>query len=126
VLTGAFGLANQGFTGSVYDYQATVSSALQQEDRDLMRYRCAMLGWDNTARVGNRATIHVGFSIEAYCQWLTELCARARTESWRHPDERFVFINAWNEWAEGTHLEPDQRFAFAYLDATRRAVIGGR
>lgn len=62
--------------------------------------------------------------IEAYRRWLTEFCARARPETWRHPDERFVFINAWNEWAEGTHLEPDQPYGFACLDAARQAVLG--
>jgi lipopolysaccharide biosynthesis protein len=123
-LSAIYPLENRNFNGRLHDYDSAVSEALKQEDEGLQRFRCATLGWDNSARSPDRAMIYVGFSIDTYKRWLTELCARARTESWRHPDERFVFINAWNEWAEGTHLEPDQRYGFAYLEATRQAVLG--
>jgi lipopolysaccharide biosynthesis protein len=119
-----YGLANGSFAGTVQSYDHMVNLSLERRDEGLPRYRCVTLGWDNTARVPTRATIFDGFTIDSYRRWLSELCERARTEAWRKPDERFVFINAWNEWAEGTHLEPDQRFGFAYLDATRRALLG--
>ena len=37
-------------------------------------------------------------------------------------DEQIVFINAWNEWGEGCHLEPDVRHGRAFLEATRAAL----
>lgn len=123
-LSASYDLRGRSFHGKIYDYNHAARLALDQADDGLTRYRSVMLGWDNSARSPERGTIHVDFRIETYRDWLAQLCARARTDAWRGPDERMVFINAWNEWAEGTHLEPDQRHGFAYLDATRRALLG--
>ena len=83
-------------------------------------YRGCMLGWDCTAR-RKQFCAWTNFSIEDYSKWLRYNIqfTRFRCEE----DRRFVFINAWNEWAEGTCLEPDKRFGYVYLNTTARALF---
>jgi glycosyltransferase involved in cell wall biosynthesis len=59
---------------------------------------------------------------QAYQEWLSNAVAET-CERIANPNERLIFVNAWNEWAEGAHLEPDQRFGYAYLQATRDALL---
>jgi len=76
--------------------------------------------WDNSPRAGERAVVLHESTPEAYEQWLLEAVSRA---SRRPASERVVFVNAWNEWAEGCHLEPDLRHGRAYLESTARALL---
>jgi hypothetical protein len=107
------------FGGQVVDYQAVARRRQALPAPGFRLYRTAMVGWDNTPRLGQRATIFHGASPGAYAEWLRELVIAARLG---HPEHRLVFVNAWNEWAEGAHLEPDERFGTSYLEATQRAL----
>jgi lipopolysaccharide biosynthesis protein len=82
-----------------------------------------MPAWDNTARRRAQGTIFAGSSPELFAHWaeaiVAETCNRFAG------DERIVFVNAWNEWGEGCHLEPDQRFGRQYLEALRDGLIAG-
>jgi lipopolysaccharide biosynthesis protein len=78
-----------------------------------------MAAFDNTARRATGAAIYNGCTPALFQQWLENAIQRAR----KNPAaERLVIINAWNEWAEGTYLEPDRRHGYAYLAACARAL----
>jgi hypothetical protein len=108
-----------GFAGEVVDFRSVAARRVALPPPPFRLYRTAMAGWDNTSRLGDRAAIFHGASPAIYESWLGALVAAARLEPAAH---RLVFVNAWNEWAEGAHLEPDQRFGTGYLEATRRAL----
>ena len=80
----------------------------------------AMPSWDNSARRPNDGNIYHGSTPALFTRWLEKCFERARENP---RGERFVFVNAWNEWAEGAYLEPDQRYGYAYLAAC--AVVVG-
>ena len=102
----------------VYDYDVVRAAVRELEPVHYRRYETVFPGWDNSPRVGERAVVMHNATPSGYQEWLSEAIGRARTEPLDH---RIVFLNAWNEWAEGCHLEPDLRHGHAYLEATRRA-----
>lgn len=88
--------------------------------KDKDTFNMAFLEWDNTARYKEKATIYHGCTPEIFEKYFSSLMAQ---EIEKHSsDKQFVFINAWNEWAEGTYLEPDMRNGYAYLEAVQRSV----
>jgi hypothetical protein len=104
-----------------YDYEMVWRHILQEGPGEygLPAISGAFVDWDNTSRYGKRARIFRGASperFEFYFQKLVEKVAK------RPEPERFIFINAWNEWAEGAYLEPDERYGYRYLEALKRCL----
>jgi len=113
---------NTDFEGYLEDYGAIVANQLAISRPDYPLYRGVMPAWDNTPRRKNKAHILVHSSTEQYERWLYELVKQSLQHSTQEP---VLFINAWNEWAEGAYLEPDQQLGHARLIATRNALQRG-
>lgn len=103
------------FRGRFMSYDKLAGKFASRLDPGFTRYRGVAPGWDNTARRQQAATVYVGASPSAYARWLQT--ARMAEQKARGEDG-LVFINAWNEWAEGAYLEPDKHFGDSYLRAT--------
>lgn len=116
------GYVNPNFKGDLFDITPFI------EKRSYLRtyktkkvFRSALVGFDNTSR---RATtgcqIIMNDTPEAYKNWLMGLLSESQI--FHEKEENMIFLNNWNEWAEGSHLEPDMRYGYAYLQATREAL----
>jgi hypothetical protein len=114
--------AKNGFKGAVFDYRDVVAADIKRPAANYILYRGIFPSWDNTSRLGPSAHIFHHASPDYYEIWLRSLIDNANQNL--PSGQRLVFINAWNEWAEGTHLEPDRKHGRRYLDATRRAISG--
>jgi hypothetical protein len=100
----------------IFDYEDVVRRYLDQEQPSWRRHECVLPNWDNSPRRGEgRSALLHGSTPELYEEWLSSVYQRT-------PSDGLVLINAWNEWAEGAHLEPDLRHGDAYLKATARAL----
>ncbi|ONX32645.1 glycoside hydrolase family 99-like domain-containing protein [Burkholderia cenocepacia] len=106
--------------GAGQDYEDIVKQKKYFKYNHKKLYRAAMPMWDNTARRDNKGMIFHGASPELYKDWLVDIMKESRER--QDLEDSFIFINAWNEWGEGTYLEPDKKYGYAYLDATRCAI----
>lgn len=116
----ALELVNPDYAGNIVDYREMVENALHWPPEDYALFRGVSPSWDNEARKPGRGYTFAHASPPEYARWLEAAVGYAE----RRPvaGERVVFVNAWNEWAEGAMLEPDSRHGYAHLDATRRVL----
>ncbi len=108
------------FEGEIIDYDKMAAFSMQKKKPTYTLFRGIMPDWDNTARTKN-AKIYYGASPTIYQKWFTKLAQHTKDNL--PADRQFIFINAWNEWAEAAYLEPDKKYGYAYLNATAKALL---
>jgi ADP-heptose:LPS heptosyltransferase len=108
------------FAGRIFDYEKIVRYYSEREDVPYKRFKGIMLAWDNTPRHGKRAVVFHNVTPEKYGEWVQN--AMLYTMRKFRGEERLVFINAWNEWAEGSYLDPDLRYGSSFLEATKKSA----
>lgn len=110
-----------------YDYRKTVEDFVKKKiyyDHTPVApfYYSATMGWDNSARKKKEYWVLGNYSPEKFYEWLRIIIEETKR---RQPeDKRFIFINAWNEWAEGTYLEPDKKYGYTNINTVSKAIYG--
>ena len=107
------------FHDKVIAYQDYVDRAVRRPDPPYPCFPCVVPSWDNAARRARDATILRDSTPNAFNAWVEHAMRRATDTGLPGPT---IFVNAWNEWAEGNHLEPCQRWGRGYLEAHDRGV----
>jgi lipopolysaccharide biosynthesis protein len=114
-------LASKLKLDTYYCYRSVIDHMLSRDEIKLGRIPCVFPGWDNSPRRSKNATIFLENSTHEYSRWLSSVI-RQKMESAVFSND-LVFINAWNEWGEGAHLEPDLQNGTSYLEATKRVLM---
>ena len=81
-------------------------------------YPGAFIGWDNSPRIKEKGVFISRPTKDQFKDYIREKI-RIGKEVYK---TNFLFINAWNEWAEGTYLEPDTEMGYAYLEAIQEVL----
>ncbi len=100
----------------VTNYEEVWKQILNTPSNGRKTYFGGFSGYDDTPRRGVEGIVVCGARPERFRYYLTELMAKNAAN-----DSEIVFINAWNEWGEGMHLEPDERYGTAFLESIQIA-----
>ena len=119
-ITSSMTIFNTAYSGRVYRYASAVERMLRIPPSTYKLFKTVFPSWDNEPRKPGRGFSFAFSSPSLYKHWLIGAIRFALEDP--HPDKRLVFINAWNEWGEGAHLEPDRKYGYAYLQATTDAL----
>ena len=105
------------------NYEDLVRLSLAAPPSEYPRIPGVCPSWDNSPRRKHEAYILRNSTPELYEEWLRGVVRRMRpSDGSEITADSLVFLNAWNEWGEGNHLEPCQKWGRRYLEATRRAL----
>lgn len=115
---------HSSFKGKIYHWDDLVDHSFSYSGTPYRRYRSVCPSWDNTPRKKEAAIVIAGSSPGRFTRWIANAVRDTRRHSQSEQD-RFVFVNAWNEWAEGAHLEPDERYGYAWLESVRVGLACG-
>lgn len=109
-------------SGTLWDYGSLVEDAKNYTVHSHHPvYRGTMLSWDNAARKQVDYHCWEGYTPELFYRWNRTVISYTRKHFAQ--EQRFVFVNAWNEWGEGTYLEPDQKYGYAAINALSKAIF---
>ncbi len=113
-------VVNKKFVGEIFDVHDYIARRQYLYQCNTNLFKGIFPNWDNTPRkCYNHAFIWQN-NPQDYKVWLKDILNWTKDN--KSKEEQYIFINAWNEWAEGAHLEPDKKYGYAYLQATKEAL----
>ena len=112
------GLKRKQAQDRIFDYQKFTKLQMSNKFNPIVSPSLIPM-WDNSSRRKTDAFIFTNSSPEAYGNWLQYIVTNY---PWKQNKEKFLFINAWNEWAEGNHIEPCQKWGKRYLEITKKVL----
>lgn len=113
-------IINSQFKGVICNVPQFIDQKKYLYDTNTEVFKGCFPNWDNTARKCYNGALICQSTPYYYKKWLKDIIKW--TKEHKTKTQQMVFINAWNEWAEGAHLEPDQKYGYAFLQATKEAL----
>ena len=103
---------------AIYDYDEIWGRIVKRQPTKNNVIPGAFTAWDNTPRRGNSSNVFYEATPDKFERYYSNQVKHAKEVY----NSEYLFINAWNEWAEGAHLEPDAHNGFGYLEAFKKSM----
>jgi len=103
----------------IYPFKKAVRYFWSEIDSRVEVYPSIISGWDHTPRSGKNGLVLTGYTPETFSKYLKFILEKIKKTS-KQKSEKIMFIRAWNEWAEGNHLEPDLKYGLRFLEELKK------
>lgn len=108
-----------GLMLNTYDYSKVMSKFFSEDNRKLDCYPTITPGYDRSPRGGRKALIYTNPSPKAFKEHVKKTLDYIKDKD---NDHKIIFLDSWNEWAEGNYMEPDLTFKHGYIDALKSII----
>lgn len=108
------------FQHGIWSYATLANNMMNKPNFDYKYFKCVCPSWDNSARRKHKAALYIDTSPTLFKKWVKHTVDY--TKITLPKEEQLFFINAWNEWGEGCHLEPDVKNGFSILEAFKEGI----
>lgn len=110
---------NTHASGLIVDHVTVGSLEIPDREAGVLTFPCIGPSWDNTPRLGPVGIVYKNSTPDLF----ERNVRRAADFLSDYPaDQQLLFLKAWNEWAEGNHLEPDLKYGHQWLQAVQRGM----
>lgn len=115
ILANKFGIFTQK-----YDYGKILNNMYFEENKISNCYPIIMPGYDRTARAGKQARVYTNPTPKAFQNHIHNTLKYIKNKKDEH---KLIFLDSWNEWAEGNYMEPDSKWGHAFLEALKNEIL---
>lgn len=109
-------LLGSRFKMPVWDYNELITMLSNELDQRADYYPNILSGWDNSPRSGKRGNIYINYNPDSFRMHVKDVVEKTVN---KEAETNLVFLQSWNEWAEGNYVEPDLKYGWGYLNVLK-------
>lgn len=108
-----------GMFTNKYEYEDIMNVMFFDENKIENCYPIISPGYDRTARAGKQARVYSNPNPTSFKKHVAKTLQYIENKEDEH---KLIFLDSWNEWAEGNYMEPDTKWGHGFLNALKEVI----